>query len=417
MDSVNQHRVKMNTSRKTITIELLRFLFAGIVVLHHSRYLLGDDNCYFLGGSLAVEFFLFVSGYLLMTSAGKRAGAVKTADSIESSVNAAVEGLMAGADANGKMSDLGSRTFGFLMHKIKGFLPEFVIAWGIGFTFAAAVQHWNLHQIWRAFRDDFWELTLVKMSGLYTNGIDGVMWYLSAMLLAMAVLYPLLMRFRDMMSHIVCPLTALFIYGYLCREQGHPRDPSFWTGLFYKGFLRTMAGLCVGIVIYMAVKRCRRMAPNGLTAMGNCLAALTQAAILIISIRYMWLEKPSDEDYFYMFLLMLLVLMSFAGWGWEPLLHRDAKPAWCVSWLSMFLGRYSLPLYLGHIYFAQHMNEIPALASMTGHARMGIYVGLSLVNGFLIMGFAELWRRKRENVCAALKRVLVRKSSAEDMGI
>ena len=53
---------KIMRKQHNVTIDFLRFLFSVIVVLHHSRYVLGDDNCYFLGGSLAVEFFFFVSG-------------------------------------------------------------------------------------------------------------------------------------------------------------------------------------------------------------------------------------------------------------------------------------------------------------------------------------------------------------------
>ena len=51
---------KIMRKQHNVTIDFLRFLFSVIVVLHHSRYVLGDDNCYFLGGSLAVEFFFFV---------------------------------------------------------------------------------------------------------------------------------------------------------------------------------------------------------------------------------------------------------------------------------------------------------------------------------------------------------------------
>ncbi len=374
--------------RKNLTIELLRFLFASIVVVHHSRYVLGDDNCYFLGGSMAVEFFLFVSGYLLMASVQKASGSV-----------------------------LGSQTLQFILHKIKGFLPEFVIAWGIGFAFVAAVNRWNLHQLWAAFRDDFWELTLVKMSGLFTNGIDGAMWYLSAMLLAMAILYPLLVRFRDMMSHIGCPLLALFLYGYLCREYGHPRDPSLWTGLFYKGVLRTVAGLCVGVVIYMAVSRWKRRAPKGLTSLGNILIAAAQLLMLSVSVRYMWLYKPSEEDYFYMFLLMLLVLTAFAGWGMEAVLNSFleklqqkgmGRAQKAVPGAVLLLGKYSLPLYLGHLYFAQHIGDVPALAAMSSNAKMTIYLLLSAENGLLVMGLSGLWRRKGSGVCKALKKKLVR---------
>ena len=366
------------------TIELFRFLFAGIVVLHHSRYLFGDENCWFLGGSLAVEFFLFVSGYLMMEGVEK-----------------ANAGERMAAQNGGAVPALGRETLQFLFRRMRGFLPEYLIAWSIGFVFIAAVRHWSAGQLWDAFRDDFWELTLVKMSGLFTHGIDGVMWYLSAMLLVMAVLYPLLRRYQDVMLHLVCPLAALFLYGWLCREEGHPRDPVVWTGLFYKGLIRTAAGLCAGVVVHGAVRVCQRKAPRGLTLPGNLLAVLVQLACLFLTIRYMLLEKPSREDYFFMFLLLLLVWVTFTGWGIERLL----PPAGCRA--ADALGHFSLPLYLGHLYFAQHLNEIAALEGASAAMKMGLYVALALANGLVIMGFAAWWRHSRKRFAEKLQEWLI----------
>lgn len=364
-------RHSLKKSSRNVTIEYLRFLFAGIVVLHHSRYILGDDNCWFLGGSLAVEFFLFVSGYLLLASAEKK----------EAERDAA----------------LGRETLHFILHKLQGFYPEFLIAWLIGFGFVGAVQHKTLPQLWTAFLEDFWELTLVKMSGLFQNGIDGAMWYLSAMLLSMAILYPLLRRWQDVMTHLVCPLLAMFLYGFLCRGYGHPRDPAVWLGFFYKGFVRTFAGLCTGVVIRIAVRRLQKAAPIGLTGMGNAAAGIFQAAAVFLCIRYMALRSPSRYDYFYMFLLMLLVLVTFAGMGIR-----------LKGSVGIFLGRWSLPLYLGHLYFAQHINEIPALAGRSGGARMAIYLLLSAGNSLVIMALAGFWRSRRGAAKRFFKRIMVK---------
>lgn len=51
-------------------IELFRFLLTIVIMILHSQYLLGDDIP-FLSGSLAVEFFFIVSGYLMMASIKK----------------------------------------------------------------------------------------------------------------------------------------------------------------------------------------------------------------------------------------------------------------------------------------------------------------------------------------------------------
>ena len=373
----------MSKTSRNVTIDFLRFLFSVIVVLHHSRYVLGDDHCYFLGGSLAVEFFFFVSGYLLLVSTGKAGKS---------------------SAANAGQDKIGTETFHFLTHKLRGFLPEFLTAWWIGFFFVGLVRKMSLHQLLGALEDDFWELTLVKMSGLFTHGIDGAMWYLSAMILSMAVLYPLLRKKKDLMTHLVCPLLALFLYGYLCRAQGHPRDPVVWLGVVYKGLIRAIAGLCTGVVIRMAVQKMQREAPKGLTRPGNALAAAVQLLCLVLTIRYMALQKPTRYDYFYMFLLLVLILLSFSGFGLEKVLGKNRF----LQRLSGFLGKYSLSLYLGHLYFAQHVGEILPASEYSGRVRMAVYLALALLNGFVVMGLAGIWREKKPE--EKVKRLLVKES-------
>ena len=421
---------KIMRKQHNVTIDFLRFLFSVIVVLHHSRYVLGDDNCYFLGGSLAVEFFFFVSGYLLLVGADKAgrkngagnllpggadmagrkngagyllpdgvdmAGRTEAADLETKGVGAGTTGI--GGEANGigaettgicgEMTGIGSETLHFILHKIRSFLPEFLLAWWIGFVLIGVVRQYGVLDYLKAFGNDFWELTLVKMSGLFTHGIDGAMWYLSAMLLGMAILYPLLRTKRDLMTHLVCPLLALFLYGYLCQAEGHPRDPIVWLGLCYKGLVRAIAGLCTGVVICVAVRRLKKLAPAGLTKLGNALAIGTQLLCLILTIRYMAEQEPSEYDYFYMFLLMLLVLISFSGFGLESVLGNSQR----LHLLSAFLGKYSLSLYLGHLYFAQHVNELLPEELYSGKIRMTVYLAAAFANGLLVMGLSALYRR------------------------
>ena len=404
---------KIMRKQHNVTIDFLRFLFSVIVVLHHSRYVLGDDNCYFLGGSLAVEFFFFVSGYLLLVGADKAgrkngagyllpggtdmAGRTEAAGLETKGVGAGTTGICGetngiGAEANGfggEMTGIGSETLHFILHKIRSFFPEFLIAWWIGFVLIGVVRQYGVLDYLKAFGNDFWELTLVKMSGLFTHGIDGAMWYLSAMLLGMAILYPLLRTKRDLMTHLVCPLLALFLYGYLCQAEGHPRDPIVWLGLCYKGLVRAIAGLCTGVVICMAVRRLKRFSPSGLTKTGNALAIGVQLLCLILAIQYMAEQEPSEYDYFYMFLLMLLVLISFSGFGLESVLGNSQR----LHLLSAFLGKYSLSLYLGHLYFAQHVNELLSEELYSGKIRMTVYLAAAFANGLLVMGLSALYRR------------------------
>lgn len=449
---------KIMRKHHNVTIDFLRFLFSVIVVLHHSRYVLGDDNCYFLGGSLAVEFFFFVSGYLLLVGADKAgrknsagyllpsgvdmagrkngagyllpgdvdmAGRMEAAGLETKGVGVGTTGIGGkttgiggeatgiGGEANGidgEATGIGSETLHFILHKIRSFLPEFLIAWWIGFVLIGVVRQYGVLDYLKAFGNDFWELTLVKMSGLFTHGIDGAMWYLSAMLLGMAILYPLLRTKRDLMTHLVCPLLALFLYGYLCQAEGHPRDPIVWLGLCYKGLVRAIAGLCTGVVICVAVRRLKRFSPSGLTKTGNALAIGVQLLCLLLTIRYMAEQEPSEYDYFYMFLLMLLVLLSFAGFGLESVLGNSQR----LHLLSTFLGKYSLSLYLGHLYFAQHVNELLPEELYSGEIRMTVYLAAAFANGLLVMGLSALYRRYSRGgkssgtICGTIYQLLVK---------
>ena len=267
------------------------------------------------------------------------------------------------------------------------------------------LQGYGLRDVWTAFIDNFWELTLVRMSGLYTGGLDGVIWYLSAMLIGMAILYPLLLRHEDEMTHIVCPLLALFLYGYLCRNYSHPRDPGVWTGFAYKGLLRGIAGLSAGVTARIAVQWVeRRLRGRSLTAFGSFMISLAEMVFLILPIRYMYLRTPSQTDYFYMFLMLILVILCFSNLGWESRLLRGR------TWpgrISAILARYSLALYLSHIYFAQGIGSFPGAESWTDPQKMGVYLMLSFANGLLVLLLSTLCRRNAPGIRRAVKRLFI----------
>ena len=200
--------------KRNAGIDFLRFVFAYITMLHHSRYVLGDENCVFLGGSLAVEFFFLVSGYLMMGSIEKRKLIDATAAGTAGNLNA--DGSKA-AKAGG--TSIGTETAQFLWRKVRSLLPEYLIAWGIGFAFVVVAEQMHAGGIWRAFRSYFFELTLLKMTGLFDGGINGVMWYVSSMLLCMAILYPLFRKYPDYMKKIGAPLIAVLLMGFLMRTE------------------------------------------------------------------------------------------------------------------------------------------------------------------------------------------------------
>ena len=140
-------------------IDFLRLFFAVIIVLHHSRYVLGYEESIFIGGALAVEFFFIVSGYLMMAHIAKLEGAKRPAARLD----AGNESNVSGVDD----MRLGSETYHYLMRKIRGFLSEFLFAVVIGFLFTAAAERWSAAETLQHFIQNFGEYTLLQMSGIF----------------------------------------------------------------------------------------------------------------------------------------------------------------------------------------------------------------------------------------------------------
>ena len=364
-------------SRRNGRIEILRFVFAFIVLLHHSRYLLGDDNCYFLGGSLGVEFFFIVSGFLMMN----------TVDRIVSSKNYNTIPV----DRN-----LANETASFIKKKIQAVLPQFPIAWFIGLIFVIIIGKMSIVEAFEEFKEDFWELSLLKMTGIYDGGLDGVMWYISSMLICMTILYPLLRKFPHMMRKIWCPFFALMLLGMMCILDGHPRNPTKVYSIIYKGNIRAFAEICIGIWSFDIVRKIKNINWSGLA---RVIFEIVQLAGYLMAIVYMYMEKPGRDDYFFLMILSISVILSFAQVGILSEVYNNR--------FSMILGRFSAAMYFSHLYYAQNLNLILS-DSLNKQQKTVIYVVCSLVTALVVEALAFLYKKVSPNFKRGLKAILVK---------
>ncbi|MCR5772453.1 MAG: acyltransferase [Butyrivibrio sp.] len=370
-------------SRRNGRIELLRFVFAFIVLLHHSRYLLGDDNCYFLGGSLGVEFFFIVSGYLMMNSVD-RIVASKSYNTIP-------------VDKN-----LANETVSFIKKKIRAVLPQFPIAWFIGLIAVIILNHMTFRQALVEFVQDFWELALLKMTGIFYGGLDGVIWYISSMLICMTILYPLLRKFPHMMRKIWCPLIALMLLGSMCIVDGHPRNPAKIYGFIFKGNLRAFAELCIGIWSFDIVRKIRNV---NWTPIAKIIFEIMQLAGYLVAIIYMYYDTPGKYDYFFLMVMTISIMLSFAQVGIMSDIYNNR--------FCMVLGRFSTAMYFSHIYYAQNLNMILS-DSLSKQEKTLIYVACSFVTAFVVEVLALLYKKVSPTIMRGLKAILVDSKNEKD---
>lgn len=352
-------------------IELLRLVFAVMIVLNHSRYAVGDENCRFLGCSFAVEFFFLLSGYLMMQTVSRKASPPD--------------------------GHLGQETLGFLMKKARAMWPEALIAWIISSCVYYRAYMWGqgLPQIVDFLKTDIWELLFLGHTGLISSAVNSAIWFVSSMLLCMAFMYPLLRRHTDLMSRVIFPLAAVFIMGYFAYSGATLRNPSKWLGWTYKGNLRTVALLGIGVAAYPVAQRLRQLT---LTRFGRICLTVAEPLMYLSVLYYMCSQKASLKDYYYILILTLALIVTFSGQTYFESKFNNA--------FTNFLGRFSIPLYFGHFTWSRSIGRLGKALSV--NQRMLLYLCISIASATFIYLLSALIRRLQ--IAQKLKRLFVREA-------
>lgn len=106
----------------------------------------------------------------------------------------------------------------------------------------------------------FFEILPMQTLGFKAFYSTGVSWYLSALLIGVALLHPMAKRNPERFAYTVCPTAALLGYGFLCYNGGHLDQPCTWfLGFVNSGIVRSISGLCAGCVLFVL---CRKTDPT-----------------------------------------------------------------------------------------------------------------------------------------------------------
>ena len=351
-------------------IDLLRMLFSVCILFNHAKYLFRGTETYnrFNFLSLAVEFFFIVSGYLMVASIEKR--------------------------RNNDCS-LYKETAGFLSKKFKSVFVESTVAYVIGLLVVARAMQLSLFSV---LVNSWSEIFFINSSGIGGIYVNPAIWYISSMLLSMAIIYPIIRKFGKLASNILLPLAALLILAYLARNYMSIRDPHKWINYSLKGNMRAFAEISLGALCYSFTKKIKSV---NLTLFSRMLLTALEGGIYVLFIYYMTTVGNYLNDLFYLALLCIAVSISFAHVGiFDKLLDNK---------LCYFLGKFSLPIYLSHNFYARNLSIlIPSFSSFGFSKKLVIYIGISVLTAVVVMLISMLIRKLVPLLWNKLKPIFVK---------
>lgn len=353
-------KMKVKKFPKNGKVELLRFVFCIAVLLFHcEKYVMGEPSLengihlsLFCHGSMGVEFFFVLSGLLMAKSAYKKQDQL--------------DGM-----------NLAEDCVGFMKRKVSAIWSKHAISFVLVFiAYVTSCRFGWVKMIEKAI-ESIPSFFLIQMSGINLCSPNHVTWYISCMLIAMAILYPLCVKYYKMFTRYIAPLSAILILGYCVASTGRLTGVSVWTGICYKSMLRAVSEISLGacgfeisrwLEKYIVHKR-QRIA-----------ATLLELSLFAAVMGYMIGTFPAEWEVIELLAIFALVVLAFSEVGVGSECFHNA--------ICEQLGKWSLPLYLVQlvpIYLITSIdltwsNKIQIVAIVVGtFAVAGIVMGIDCV--------------------------------------
>lgn len=367
--------------KRNTKIDLLKFIFSVVIVLYHGRHVTnnGLEVDIICGGYLAVDFFFLVSGYYFALSAiNRQANALQT-----------------------EASGVGTETIAFMKKKICILMPNYLVAWVIAlFVKNAFDSKFPPDALVDKF-DSIWEVLFLREFGIGSSYfVNGAAWYISAMLIVMFVLYPLILKNADFFLKIFAPIASLFLLGIMFQSFTTLSAPGYWFGGFvFKGIIRGMCEILLGCVIFVLADYFK-----GIIFKKQIRIILTFVEIVLYAgMIYCIIDYTSSRmDFVWLLLMAICLLFTFSEW---PVTAKCMIEGTIYN-ICVWLGEFSLSLFLGHGFWSQVINDIPVIGGMQYELKLSIFLVLSFATGLFIMYFSKLlrtlWGKNKDRIVAIL---------------
>ena len=325
-----------------------------MVVIHHSGIL-----PWFSGGNelfkswYSVNFFFMLSGYLMAKRSEKP-----------------LEGTM------------GEDSWKFIFHKIKGFYPMFLLAVVLNMVLRCSITDYEKYS--EMFKFFVWDLLLVRAAGV-TGGVGASIaptWYLMAMITAMAILYPLMRKNKDVFLRILAPLLTVFLFGWFSQIFGKVYYAMTFEHGVCLGLLRAIAGISLGCVIYLLCQRLKTVDFKHIRLVritATVIELLIAVFIVVTSIQ----EKNGQIDFICILLEAVLLLIEFGGFS----LINDAVKNWRIGWI----GNFTMALFLCHYTWVYILIDLEP--DWPGGVALAVYFGAAILHAVALVWIMKGIRR------------------------
>ncbi len=346
---------------RNFNVDLLRMLFAIMIVYAHMG--LTKLVPAITPGPLVVFFFI-LTGYFTMSSLDKR-------------------------------RDRGESIGTFLLSKLMSFMPYLIVAAVITFVLQTILQMdyygYNLGEsLISSLMTFFVDVSCLSMFGMPMMMGNVAVWYLSGMMVGLAVTYPFVMKYGHKFAKYAAPVIGLLCIAVCLRTTGTLFGPYTEIGGLIKGFLISVGSICLG---YYAFECVSRIKAYDFTKLGKRLLSVVELGCYILSVVMMvtWVDVNTGhiaghlpQGWWELGITVLLFIAVLLTLSAKTSIAVDVSERPGLKKLSSFLAVGSLVLYLSNYYQIYYVSKMMKDLPLEEKA---LYIAILVIVSFVIVYF------------------------------
>lgn len=341
-------------------ISLYKFLFSIMIIVFHVGNVL-DYNKFkfnFGSGSIAVDFFFVVSGFFFCRKY----------------VNYKVK------------NSVGEDSFNYFINRTNRFIKYIIILLIIAIPFSIFCLKFNFTSLINA----FYKLLYIPHHTKCGSEIFGITWYIVAMILAESMLFPFLIKYKKEFVYIISPIIIILLGSYLLIRYGHFATPWKMGTILYKGILRSIFEINIGMYLYLISEKISNVK---FTKLSKILLLLFEIAGYL-SI-FVLVNLNNAHRRFDVLMLIIISICILISTNKNMYLYN-----FCNNKLFYFLEKLSLPMYIYQWLIIEIMVFV--LTKFNIHLSYlcfsGITIIISIIFGIVVLKLIELYDNNKEKI-------------------
>lgn len=148
------------------------------------------------------------------------------------------------------------------------------------------------------------------MSGLkWSFAVNGIAWYLSAMFLALLMIYPIVRKHFDSFAYVYGPVLSILLLAYLSLTYGSLNLTTSSETFVQPGLIRALAEITLGVTSFAVSKKLSELRLSGKVC---GVFGIMEAACYIFVLAMAFIERDGHSDFILLAFLFAGVTISFS---------------------------------------------------------------------------------------------------------